>query len=280
MKKHGLGRGLSALIPENQIDNEENREIKVSIQKIRPNSDQPRKNFDDDKVEQLAKSIEEHGIIQPIIVYRDGDNYVIIAGERRWRAAKKCKLSEVPIVVLDKKSDRQILELSLIENIQREDLNSIEIALGYKSLLEDFSITQNELSSRIGKSRTSITNTLRLLQLDSRVQEYLIDKIISEGHGRALLAVENSDDQFKFAQKIVDEDLSVRSIEKLVKSLKVEVKEKKKSSNEIFLRAYSEKLEEKLGTKVMFKEKAKNKGKIEIEYYSLDDLERIMSILK
>ncbi|WBW99684.1 ParB/RepB/Spo0J family partition protein [Oceanirhabdus sp. W0125-5] len=278
MKKHGLGRGLGALIPENNTE-VGNHEGLISIQLIKPNKDQPRKNFDDDKVEQLAKSIKEHGIIQPLITYKDGDNYIIIAGERRWRAAKKCKLKEVPVVVVDKKSDKQVLELSLIENIQREDLNSIEVALGYKSLIEDFSLTHDELSERIGKSRTSITNTLRLLQLDSRVQEYLIDKVITEGHGRALLSLEDKELQYKLSQKIIDDGLSVRDIERMVKTLGKKEKKKTKEDYSIFLKEYSTQLEEKLGTKVSFKSKSKNKGKIEIEYYSIDDLERLMKIL-
>lgn len=281
MKKHGLGRGLSSLIPENKTTEENITDSYVSIQKIKPNKDQPRKNFDDDKVDQLAKSIKEYGIIQPLIVFKEESNYVIIAGERRWRAAKKCKLEKVPVVILEKKSDKRILELSLIENIQREDLNSIEVAIGYKSLIEDFSLTHDDLSNRIGKSRTSITNTLRLLQLDERVQEYLVDKIITEGHGRALLAITDRDMQYKMAQKIIDEDLSVRNVERLVRTLSVPVKEKEsKSKNDIFLRDFSERLEERFGTKVNFKEKSKNKGKIEIEYYSIDDLERIMSLLE
>lgn len=283
MKKHGLGRGLSALIPENKTEENSNvKESYISIQKIKPNKKQPRRNFDEDKVDQLAKSIKEYGIIQPLIVFKEGNNYVIIAGERRWRAAKKIKLDKVPVVVLEKESDKKILELSLIENIQREDLNSIEVALGYKSLIDDFKITHDELSNKIGKSRTSITNTLRLLQLDERVQEYLIDKLISEGHGRALLAITDGDEQFKVAQKIIDEDLSVRSIEKIVKMLKAETKEKqeKQSPNHIFLKEISERLEERFGTKVQFKEKAKNKGKIEIEYYSMEDLDRIMNLLE
>nr|WP_276576078.1 ParB/RepB/Spo0J family partition protein [Oceanirhabdus seepicola] len=282
MKKHGLGRGLGALIPENSTEVDNNEGL-ISIQLIKPNKDQPRKNFDDEKVDQLSKSIKEHGIIQPLITYKDGENYIIIAGERRWRAAKKCKLKEIPVVVVDKKSDKQVLELSLIENIQREDLNSIEVALGYKSLIEDFSLTHDELSDRIGKSRTSITNTLRLLQLDSRVQEYLIDKVITEGHGRALLSLDDKEFQYKLSQKIIDDGLSVRDTERLVKTLakkgKNNDKNKEKEDYSIFLKEYSTVLEEKLGTKVAFKSKCKNKGKIEIEYYSIDDLERLMKIL-
>jgi len=278
MKKHGLGRGLGALIPENNTEVGNNEGL-ISLQLIKPNKDQPRKNFDDEKVDQLAKSIKEHGIIQPLITYKDGENYIIIAGERRWRAAKKCRLKEVPIVVVDKKSDKQVLELSLIENIQREDLNSIEVALGYKSLIEDFSLTHDELSERIGKSRTSITNTLRLLQLDSRVQEYLIDKVISEGHGRALLSLADKELQYKLSQKIIDDGLSVRDIERMVKALGKKDNKKQKEDYSIFLKEYSTQLEEKLGTKVVFKSKSKNKGKIEIEYYSIDDLERLMKIM-
>ncbi len=228
-KKHGLGKGLGALIPENEKKKKEKEfETKISINLIKPNSEQPRKSFDSEKISQLAESIKEHGIIQPIILKKENDAYVVIAGERRWRAAKSIGLKEVPAIIKDEINDRDILEISLIENIQREDLNPIEEALAYKKLLTEFTLTQEELSKKVGKSRTTITNCLRLLNLDSRVQDYIIEKVISEGHGRALLSVEDKDIQYELAQKIIDDSLSVRDIERIVKNLE---QDKKKEEN-------------------------------------------------
>lgn len=280
-KKGGLGRGLNALI----IDNDSNEEKdsnsqKISLNLIRPNEHQPRKNFDGDKIVQLAESIKEHGIVQPLILKKKDKQYIIVAGERRFRAAKSLGLKEVPAVIIDA-TEKEILEISLIENIQREDLNPIEEALAYKRLIEDFELTQEQLSQRIGKSRVAITNCMRLLNLDERVQDYLIDGVISEGHGRVLLTISDKDDQYKLSQKIIDEDLSVRATEKLLKTYKESSdKNTEKSSEENqYIVDIRDKLEGYFGTKVLLKSN-KNKGKIEIEYYSNEDLQRIIDILK
>ncbi|MBV7275783.1 ParB/RepB/Spo0J family partition protein [Clostridium sp. PL3] len=283
-KKHGLGKGLGALIPEDRNDDhKENRKDNVNlvnINLIKANEGQPRKSFDEEKIIQLSQSIKEHGVIQPIILKKCEDTYIIVAGERRWRSAKLAGIKEMPAIIMEL-TDKEILEISLIENIQRQDLNPIEEALAYKKLLEEFNITQEELSNRIGKSRTAVTNCLRLLNLDDRVQEYLVDGVISEGHGRVLLAIEDKDIQYKLAQSIIDERLSVRETERLIKSLTIE---KKKSSEKVNTQSsyyvdIREKLETMFGTKVSLMDK-KNKGKIEIEYYSQDDLKRILDILK
>jgi ParB family chromosome partitioning protein len=283
-KKFGLGKGLGALIPEDKIqDKEINKKDNVNvidINLIKANEGQPRKSFDEEKIIQLSQSIKEHGVIQPIILKKDNETYTIVAGERRWRASKLAGIKEIPAIVMDL-TDKEILEISLIENIQRQDLNPIEEAIAYKKLIEDFNITQEELSNRIGKSRTAVTNCLRLLNLDKRVQEYLIDGVISEGHGRVLLGVENKDLQYELAQGIIDEKLSVRETEKLIKSLNVKKKDQsnKVSNQNPYYIDVKEKLETLFGTKVLLMDK-KNKGKIEIEYYSQEDLQRILDILK
>ncbi|MBU5486393.1 ParB/RepB/Spo0J family partition protein [Clostridium sp. MSJ-11] len=282
-KKFGLGKGLGALIPE-EIENEINdiNDVKneISIDLVLPNDGQPRKRFDEEKILLLSESIKEHGIIQPIIVNKENNKYIIIAGERRWRAAKLAGLKKVPVIIMDT-SDKNILEISLIENIQRQDLNPIEEANAYKKLLDDYDLTQEELSKRIGKSRTAITNCLRLLNLDTRVQDYLIDGVISEGHGRPLLSINDNDLQYNIAQIIIDENLSVRETEKLIKSLNNKKEEKDKDSNKFnpYYNDIKNKLEDLFGTKVFINNK-KNKGKIEIEYYSEDDLQRILEILE
>ncbi len=280
-KKHGLGRGLGSLIPEQEeINNEiEKNSLFIDINSIRPNSEQPRKAFDEEKILALSESIKEYGIIQPLVLNKVDDNYIIVAGERRWRAAKKAGINEVPAVIMNL-SDKEILEISLIENIQRQDLNPIEEAVAYKKLMDEFSLTQEELSTRIGKSRTAITNTLRLMNLDSRVQEYIIEGILSEGHGRALLGINDEELQYKTAQRVIDEKLSVRQIEAIVKQLgnsKVS-KEKKEAEYNPYYNDITRRFENLLGTKVNIDAK-KNKGKIEIEYYSEDDLQRIIDIL-
>lgn len=279
-KKSGLGRGLGALIQDNNYNDKEANKIDLNL--IRPNKKQPREYFDEKKISQLAESIKEHGIIQPLVLKKDGEVYTIIAGERRWRAAKSIGLTEVPAVLIDA-TEKDLLEISLIENIQREDLNPIEEAKAYKRLLDDFNLTQEELAKRVGKSRVAITNCMRLLNLDSRVQDYLIDEVISEGHGRALLSVEDKNLQYKLAQTIIDEDLSVRDIEKLIKDSckKAEKGDKKKmeESNDQYVSDIKSKLENYFGTKVLLKN-GRNKGKIEIEYYSNEDLQRIIDILK
>ncbi|MFL0250108.1 ParB/RepB/Spo0J family partition protein [Clostridium neuense] len=282
-KKSGLGRGLGALIQDNNLTKEENKSVdKINLNMIKPNKKQPREYFDEKKISQLAESIKEHGIIQPLVLKKDGGVYTIVAGERRWRAAKSIGLSEVPAVVIDA-TEKDLLEISLIENIQREDLNPIEEAKAYRRLLDDFNLTQEELAKRVGKSRVAITNCMRLLNLDTRVQDYLIDEVISEGHGRALLAVEDKNLQYELAQAIIDEDLSVRDTEKLIKDYykKSQNNDKKKTEefNNPYVSDIKSKLESYFGTKVLLKN-GKNKGKIEIEYYSNEDLQRIIDILK
>lgn len=282
-KRQGLGKGLGALIPEKKQEQSEQSSKKIALNKIIPNRKQPRKNFDEDKINQLAQSIGEHGVIQPILLKKEEDKYVVIAGERRWRAAKLIGLKEVPAVVVEDIDDKEVLEISLIENIQREDLNPIEEAQAYSRLLDEFNLTQQELSKRIGKSRTAITNCMRLLNLDERVQDYLIDRIISEGHGRALLAIQNNEVQWQLAQKIVDEKLSVREVERFIKTLDNQKKEKNndKGKNELvpYYKDIKYRLEDFFGTKVLLSAKNKDKGKIEIEYYSQEDLERILELL-
>lgn len=257
-KKSGLGRGLGALIQDNNLKNEDNNKAvnKIDLNLVRPNKRQPREYFDEKKISQLADSIKEHGIIQPLVLKKDGEVYTIIAGERRWRAAKSIGLTEVPAVLIDA-TEKDLLEISLIENIQREDLNPIEEAKAYKRLLDDFNLTQEELAKRVGKSRVAITNCMRLLNLDIRVQDYLIDEVISEGHGRALLSVEDKNLQYKLAQTIIDEDLSVRDIEKLIKDSckKAQKNDKKKSeeNNDQYVSDIKSKLENYFGTKVLLK---------------------------
>jgi ParB-like partition proteins len=279
-KKFGLGKGLNALIPSEDIDeNDENSKVYISINKIRANSEQPRKYFDNEKISELSKSILNHGVIQPLILQKDNENYIIVAGERRWRAAKLAGLKEVPAVIMDL-TKSQLLEISLIENIQREDLNPIEEAKAYKQLINEFNLTQEALSERIGKSRTAITNSMRLLNLDERVQNYIIEGVLSEGHGRTLLAIDNKELQYEMAQKVIDDKISVRELEKIIKSLSKEKKKVEANENELspYLNDLREKLENHFGTKVNI-DKKRSKGKIEIEYYSNEDLERILEII-
>ena len=282
-KKFALGKGLSALIPD-EVEENVDKNLYISINKIKSDSDQPRKAFDSEKIVELTESIKTHGILQPLILRKESqDQYIIVAGERRWRAAKMAGLQEVPAIIMDL-SDRDILEISLIENIQRQDLNPIEEAMAYKKLLNDFKITQEELSKRIGKSRVAISNTIRLINLDSRVLQYLIEGIISEGHGKALLAIENADLQCEIAQQVIDEKLSVRQLEKLVKKINESKNEQEidnsRNSNNInpYYKEIRDQLQNYFGTKVNISNK-KNKGKIEIEYYSEDDLQRILDII-
>ena len=288
-KKFGLGKGLGALIPEEEAQEEQKPDKNtslaanlVSINLIKPNAGQPRKAFDEEKIQQLSESIKEHGIIQPILIKKDGDTYSIIAGERRWRAAKAAGLKEVPVIIMDI-DEKGVLEISLIENIQRQDLNPIEEAWAFRKLIEDFAFTQEELGRRLGKSRTALSNTMRLLNLDGRVQEYLIDGVITEGHGRAILALEDRELQYKLAQKVIDDGLTVRETERLISEIaKGKSLEKQKPENKVVSDPYiadiKNKLEERFDTKVLISNK-NNKGKIEIEYYSNDDLQRIMDIL-
>ena len=278
-KKFGLGKGLGALIPEEENTEETSSVLKISMNLIKANKDQPRKNFDPEKISELAQSIKEHGVIQPIILNKEEDTYIVIAGERRFRAAKSIGLKEIPAIIMNI-DNKEVLEISLIENIQREDLNPIEEAIAYKKLLIDFNLTQEEISSKVSKSRTAITNCMRLLNLDERVQDYLIDEVISEGHGRAILGLNNKEHQYEVAQMVIDENLNVRQTERLVKNFQNEKKEKvTEKQNDIYYKDIMNKLENRFGTKVFINSKNKNKGKIEIEYYSEEDFERILEVL-
>lgn len=280
-KKFALGKGLSALIPD-EVENLEynTSNTLISINMIKSDVDQPRKSFDSEKIAELTESIKTHGIIQPLILRKKSENqYIIVAGERRWRAAKLAGLKEVPAIIMEL-TDKDVLEISLIENIQRQDLNPIEEALAYRKLISEFKITQEELSKRIGKSRVAIANTIRLTNLDNRVQQYLIDGIITEGHGRALLAVSNEELQYELAQQVIDDKLSVRELERIIKRISEE--KKNENNNKLELNPYYKELKNQLqnyfGTKVNISNK-KNRGKIEIEYYSEDDLQRILDII-
>ena len=283
-KKFALGKGLSALIPEDiavESDQDKSGKILIPLNEIKNDNNQPRKSFDNDKIAELTESIKTHGIIQPLILRKADDGfYIIVAGERRWRAAKVAGLKEVPAIVMEL-SEKDVLEISLIENIQRQDLNPIEEALAYKKLLTEFKLTQEDLSKRIGKSRTSITNTIRLINLDSRVQQYIIEGIITEGHGRALLGIKDEETQYELSQKVIDENLSVRELERLVKKIaEGKIKEEILITNELnpYYKEIKNQLQNYFGTKVNISNK-NNKGKIEIEYYSEDDLQRILDII-
>lgn len=285
MKKTSvLGKGLASLIPESDLQNDSEQVLTVDINLIKPNKDQPRKTFDEEKLMELANSIKEHGIIQPIIVKKEDGIYTIIAGERRWRAARLLNLKDVPVIVKDL-TEKEIVEISLIENIIRENLNPIEEAMAYKRLLKEFNLTQEEISKQVSKSRSAIANAMRLLNLDERIQGYLIEGVISEGHGRAILGLENKEEQYIVAQKVIDESLNVRQTESLVKSyLKtkdVETKDNtKKNVDDIYYKDIKLRLENHFNTKVNINNNSKNKGKIEIEYYSPEDLQRIIEILQ
>ena len=259
-----------------------NKEImNIKVESIFPNTYQPRKFFNEEALNELSQSIIEHGIIQPITVRRMGDKFELVAGERRWRAAKTIGVKEVPAVVMEL-TEKQVLEISLIENIQRDNLNPIEEAMAYKRLMEEFQLKQDEVAGKVSKSRAAITNSLRLLKLDPRVQKMLEEEMISTGHARALLAITNKDQQYEIAQKVFDEKLSVRDIEKLVKDLKKIKKNKKeeKDVHDILYTQLEESMKQVLGSKVTIKNKKNNKGKIEIEYYSQDELERIVDMIR
>ena len=289
VKKSGLGKGLDSLIPEQSIRRKtaesgtpEKREILLKVTDIEPNREQPRQNFDEDALLELADSIKQFGIIQPLIVHKKDEHYEIIAGERRWRAAKMAGLKEVPVII-KKYTDREILEISLIENIQRENLNPIEEAKAYRKLLTEFNLKQDEVAERVSKSRTAVTNSMRLLKLDDRVQQMVIDEMITTGHARALISVEDKEMQVQLANQIFDNKLSVRETEKMVKSLTEEKKEpgrRKEEANSFIYRSLEEKVKAVLGTKVQISHNKNNTGKIEIEYYSNDELERIIELLE
>ena len=293
-KGRGLGKGLDLMIPNivgeaktkqeeqhtNTNEKEKGPETIVKITKVEPNREQPRKNFDEDALQELADSIKQFGLLQPILVQDRKDYYEIIAGERRWRAAKLAGLKEVPVIIRNY-TEQEIVEIALIENIQREDLNPIEEAQAYKKLLTEFHLKQDEVAERVSKSRAAVTNSIRLLKLSDKVQQMVIDEMISTGHARALLAVEDPEEQHTLAQKIFDEKLSVRETEKLVKNLHKAPKPKKaddKALQAIYLEI-EENLKQKLGTKVAIAAKGQGAGKIEIEFYSHDDLDRILDML-
>lgn len=303
VKRNGLGKGLDSLIPdktgrtvkpvekkptavktkvlEKETDKKEQQgETYLKINEVEPNREQPRKEFDEDSLLELADSIKQFGILQPLLVQKKDGYYEIIAGERRWRAAKLAGIKEVPVLIKEY-TDQEIVEISLIENIQRENLNPIEEAMAFKRLLEEFNLKQDEVAERVSKSRTAVTNSMRLLKLSSRVQQMVIDDMISTGHARALLAIDDEEQQYIIASKIFDEKLSVRETEKLVKSLKTPKKEKelKKVEHTFVYDDIVEKMKNVMGTKVNIHTKANGKGKIEIEYYSEDELERIYDMI-
>lgn len=289
MAARGLGKGLDALIPNVSIDSKEKSAIDkktdkesesiVKITKIEPNREQPRKNFDEDALQELADSIKQFGLLQPILVQDRKTYYEIIAGERRWRAAKLAGLKEVPVIIRDY-TEQEIVEISLIENIQREDLNPIEEALAYKRLLSEFNLKQDEVAERVSKSRTAVTNSMRLLKLCDKVQQMIIDDMISTGHARALISIEDPEEQYNIAQKVFDEKLSVRDVEKLVKNLNKPKKEEiEDKSLDIIYQDIEERLKQTLGTKVAISSKGNGSGKIEIEFYSHDDLDKLIDLL-
>ena len=290
--KRGLGKGLDAMIPIPESSTSEKPaagkaddkgpETIVRITQIEPNREQPRKNFDEDALQELADSIKQFGLLQPILVQDRKTYYEIIAGERRWRAAKLAGLKEVPVIIRDY-SEQEIVEISLIENIQREDLNPIEEAQAYKRLLTEFNLKQDEVAERVSKSRTAVTNSMRLLKLCDEVQQMIIDEMLSTGHARALISIEDPEQQYTIAQKIFDEKLSVRDVEKLVKNLNKPEKIKKAvtddSGLDVIYQDAAEKLKQSLGTKVEITSKGNGTGKVEIEFYNHDDLDRIIELL-
>ena len=293
-KKGGLGKGLDSLIA-NKVGVPETAEAVrmpepdkdvtfVKITKVEPNREQPRKNFDEDSLLELSESLKQYGVLQPLLVQDKKDYFEIIAGERRWRAAKMAGLKEIPAIIKEL-NEQQIVEISLIENIQRENLNPIEEAQAFKRLLNEFHLKQDEVAERVSKSRTAVTNSMRLLKLDERVQQMVIDDLISTGHARALLAIADNEKQYSVAQQIFDEKLSVRETEKLVKKIqnqKAEPQKKQQEDNHmsIFYEDMEQKLKAIMGTKVAIHCKGNEKGKIEIEYYSNNELERIMDLFQ
>ncbi|MBP5554736.1 MAG: ParB/RepB/Spo0J family partition protein [Lachnospiraceae bacterium] len=297
MAKKGLGKGLDALIP-NVVKNdtaEENTKAAreqsknatddsrtmVSINKVEPNRKQPRRKFDEDALQELSDSIKIHGLISPILVQDRGDHYEIIAGERRWRASKLAGLKEVPVII-GNYSEKEILEISLIENMQRKDLNPIEEARGFKRLVDEYDLTQDEIAETLSKSRSAITNSIRLLKLSDKVQEMLIEDLISAGHGRALLAIEDTEKQEEVAQRIVDERLNVRDVEKLVNALKKPAKPRPVTDEalKVFYHDMEENLKMAVGTKVSISGKGNGAGTVTIEFYNNEDLDRIAAKLR
>ena len=291
--KRGLGKGLDSLIPTAVLEpakteakpsaekgKNEDGTTMIKITMVEPNREQPRRKFDEDSLQELADSIKQFGLLQPILVQDRKTYYEIVAGERRWRAAKMAGLKEIPVIIRDL-TDQEIVEISLIENIQREDLNPIEEAQAYKRLLTEFNLKQDEVAERVSKSRTAVTNSMRLLKLCEEVQKMVIDEMITTGHARALIAVEDPQEQYMLAQKIFDEKLSVREVEKLVKNLHKPEKPKKAENKtlEAIYKDISEKLRQSLSTKVSINAKENGSGKIEIEFYNHEDLERLLEYL-
>lgn len=308
VRKGGLGRGLDAMISETAVKpktavtkkaavrttkvtkkdteekvKEEGSVLIVKMTQIEPNRSQPRKQFDEDALLELSESIKQFGVLQPLLVQKKGDYYEIIAGERRWRASKLAGLKEVPVIVKDF-SEQETVEISLIENIQRENLNPIEEAAAYKRLMEEFHLKQDIIAERVSKSRTAVTNSMRLLKLDERVQQMLVDEMLTTGHARALLAIENKDEQHAAAVKVFDEKLNVRETEKLVKLLlnpaEPKPEKEKNSAEDLVYEQLEEKIKGIIGSKVAIRRKNRDKGKIEIEYYSQEELERIVELLE
>ena len=287
--RKGLGKGLDTLIPKGVVVNDKPvptdtdkaapPDQVVKITKVEPNRNQPRKKFDEDALAELADSIKIHGVILPLLVVNRGDYYEIVAGERRWRAAKMAGLKEIPVIIRDY-TEKEIAEISLIENIQRTDLNAIEEAVAYKKLIDEYHLKQDDLAERISKSRTSITNKLRLLKLSENVRDMIVEDLISEGHARAILAIEDPKEQYELAQRVVDENLSVREIEKIIKTRnKPKIIKKKNEKLEALYNDIQDKMKASLGTKVTITAKGDNAGKIEIEFYDQDTLQKIMDLL-
>lgn len=295
-KRGGLGKGLDSLIPDNKGNKTVSKppvqkeviekvvkkvEEMVKINQVEPNREQPRRNFEEDALLELAESIKQFGVLQPLLVQKKDGYYEIIAGERRWRAAKLAGLKEIPVIVKDY-TKQEMVEIALIENIQRENLNAIEEAMAFKRLMSEFNLKQDEIAERVSKSRTAVTNSLRLLKLDERVQQMLVDEMLSSGHARALLAIEDKEEQYIYAMKIFDEKLSVRETEKLIqlmKNPKNEEKTKKNVEKSFIYKDLEEKMQLIMGTKVNVNQKSNGKGKIEIEYYSDEEFERIYDLI-
>ena len=292
VKRKGLGKGLDSLIPENKSvkpavkpekaeESVKTGEQMLKINQVEPNREQPRKHFEEDALLELADSIKQYGVLQPLLVRKRKDYYEIIAGERRWRAAKLAGVKEVPVIIKEY-TEQQAVEIALIENIQRENLNPIEEAMAFKKLLTEFNLKQDEVAERVSKSRTAVTNSMRLLKLGEKVKQMIIDDMITTGHARALLAIDDEEQQYLLATKIFDEKLSVRETEKLIKSLKnpkKQVKVVKTVENAFVYDDLAEKMKRVLGTKVSISPKGNGKGKIEIEYYSDDELERMFEMI-
>ena len=310
-RKNGLGRGLDALFPEktpvsrenvrkpvtkptkkteisvkadqkNESSSQKKTAMMVKISNVEPNRNQPRKQFDEDALLELSESVKQYGVLQPLLVSDKKDYYEIIAGERRWRAAKLAGLKEVPVIVKEF-SAQELVEISLIENIQREDLNPVEEAMAYKRLMDEFHLKQDEIADRVGKSRTAVTNSMRLLKLSAKVQQMLIDEMITAGHARAILAISDKEKQETVAMRVFDEKLSVRETESLVKRILNTQKEKKQkttTAEDAIYESLEEKMKGIMGTRVLIHRKKNDKGKIEIEYYSKDELERIIDLFE